>query len=107
MVHRLIEPQLPTGFGRKILSMRSSSQLPNTTAKWVVFNLRNSVTLRKDGSETSDAATTGWIGPMTYRTRATISFFNVPWRDVGPVEQWHYGDWSKQLLQQRQGCTTA
>ena len=107
MVPRRIGALFRTGIGRKILSMRSSSQLPNTAAKWVVFNLRNSEMHRKDGSEPTVAVQSGWIGPMTYRTRATVSLFNVPWRDIGPVEQWHYSDWSKQLLQQRQACITA
>jgi len=78
--------------------MRSSNQDPNAAAKWVVFNLRNSKTHPKDGSEIFVAAENGWKGPATYHSRTGLSLFNAPWMDLGRVEQWHYGDWSKRSL---------
>jgi len=77
--------------------MRSSNEHPNTAAKWVDFDLGNLQTHPKDGSEIFVAVACGLNGPAMYHSRTGSSPFNVPWRDIGAVEQWHYEDWSKRF----------
>jgi hypothetical protein len=77
--------------------MTTNNEHRNNEAKWVDFDLGNLQTHPKDGSEVLVAVACGLKGPATYRSRSGFSLFNVPWRDIGTVEQWHYGDWSKRF----------